>query len=141
VRAVRNTERGIEVVEAPEPEGAVRVRVRASGICGSDLHMLRWGPSPVTLGHEISGVLDDGTPVAIWPLDPCGTCDRCVAGELQQCRVVLGTILLQVLQNLVNLLGIPSSLNFAVMGTVILIGVLADQYLVQRRRRAVTANL
>jgi ribose transport system permease protein len=45
-----------------------------------------------------------------------------------------------VLQNLVNLLGIPSSLNFAVMGTVILIGVLADQYLVQRRRRVVTAK-
>jgi ribose transport system permease protein len=36
-------------------------------------------------------------------------------------------VLLQVLQNLVNLLGIPSSLNFAVMGSVILIGVLADQ--------------
>jgi ribose transport system permease protein len=51
--------------------------------------------------------------------------------------VVLGTILLQVLQNLVNLLGIPSSLNFAVMGTVILIGVLADQQFLQYRRRAV----
>jgi ribose transport system permease protein len=47
---------------------------------------------------------------------------------------VLGAILLQVLQNLVNLLGIPSSLNFAVMGTVILIGVLADQQLVRLRR-------
>jgi ribose transport system permease protein len=35
-------------------------------------------------------------------------------------------VLLQVLQNLVNLLGIPSSLNFAVMGSVILIGVIAD---------------
>jgi len=32
-----------------------------------------------------------------------------------------------VLQNLVNLLGIPSSLNFAVSGSVILIGVPADQ--------------
>ena len=41
--------------------------------------------------------------------------------------VILGTILLQELQNLVNLLGIPSSLNFAVMGGVILIGVLVDQ--------------
>jgi ribose transport system permease protein len=61
-------------------------------------------------------------------------------GEGSVIGVVLGTILLQVLQNLVNLLGIPSSLNFAVMGTVILIGVLADQYLVQRRRRAVTAK-
>src|SRR3954470_10762221 len=36
--------------------------------------------------------------------------------------VLLGTTLLQVLQNLVNLLGIPSSLNFAVMGGVILVG-------------------
>jgi ribose transport system permease protein len=41
-----------------------------------------------------------------------------------------------VLQNLVNLLGIPSSLNFAVMGTVILIGVIADQQLVRLRRSA-----
>lgn len=61
-------------------------------------------------------------------------------GEGSIIGVVLGTVLLQVLQNLVNLLGIPSSLNFAVMGTVILIGVLADQYLVQRRRRAATAR-
>ena len=44
-------------------------------------------------------------------------------GEGSILGVVLGTVLLQVLQNLVNLLGIPSSLNFAVMGTVILIGV------------------
>ena len=48
--------------------------------------------------------------------------------------IVIGTALLQVLQNLVNLLGIPSSLNFAVMGTVILIGVVADELV---RRRAV----
>ena len=48
-------------------------------------------------------------------------------GEGSIIGIVLGAILLQVLQNLVNLLGIPSSLNFAVMGSVILIGVLADQ--------------
>lgn len=48
-------------------------------------------------------------------------------GEGSLVGVVLGTILLQELQNLVNLLGIPSSLNFAVMGGVILIGVLIDQ--------------
>src|SRR5438552_7940960 len=42
---------------------------------------------------------------------------------------VAGTALLQVLQNLVNLLGVPSSLNFAVMGAVILVGVVADQIL------------
>lgn len=48
-------------------------------------------------------------------------------GEGSMLGIVLGTILLQVLQNLVNLLGIPSSLNFAVIGAVILFGVLADQ--------------
>ena len=56
-------------------------------------------------------------------------------GEGSIIGVVLGTILLQVLQNLVNLLGIPSSLNFAVMGSVILIGVLADQQLTRLRER------
>ena len=47
--------------------------------------------------------------------------------------ILIGTALLQVLQNLVNLLGIPSSLNFAVMGVVILIGVIADQILQQKQ--------
>ena len=54
-------------------------------------------------------------------------------GEGSILGVVLGTVLLQVLQNLVNLLGIPSSLNFAVMGSVILIGVLADQQFSKRK--------
>ncbi|MBW4022839.1 MAG: ABC transporter permease [Proteobacteria bacterium] len=48
-------------------------------------------------------------------------------GEGSIVGVVLGVVLLQELQNLVNLLGIPSSLNFAVMGGVILIGVTVDQ--------------
>jgi ribose transport system permease protein len=54
-------------------------------------------------------------------------------GEGSIVGILLGTILLQVLQNLVNLLGIPSSLNYAVMGAVILLGVLADQLLANRR--------
>lgn len=61
-------------------------------------------------------------------------------GEGSIVGVVLGTILLQVLQNLVNLLGIPSSLNFAVMGTVILIGVIADQQFMRYRNRAAAAR-
>jgi ribose transport system permease protein len=59
-------------------------------------------------------------------------------GEGSIIGVVLGTVLLQVLQNLVNLLGIPSSLNFAVMGSVILIGVLADQQISKSRRMVVS---
>jgi ribose transport system permease protein len=58
-------------------------------------------------------------------------------GEGSILGIVLGTALLQVLQNLVNILGIPSSLNFAVMGTVILVGVLADQQLQKRREAAI----
>jgi len=54
-------------------------------------------------------------------------------GEGSIIGILIGTALLQILQNLVNLLGIPSSLNFAVMGAVILIGVVADQLLQQRR--------
>lgn len=55
-------------------------------------------------------------------------------GEGSIVGIVLGAILLQILQNLVNLLGIPSSLNFAVMGAVILIGVLADQQFKEYRQ-------
>jgi ribose transport system permease protein len=61
-------------------------------------------------------------------------------GEGSIVGVIIGTALLQVLQNLVNLLGIPSSLNFAVMGAVILFGVLADQVFADRRRRSVNAK-
>lgn len=58
-------------------------------------------------------------------------------GEGSIIGIIIGTALLQVLQNLVNLLGIPSSLNFAVMGTVVLLGVMADQLL---QRRSATKN-
>lgn len=60
-------------------------------------------------------------------------------GEGSVVGIMIGTALLQVLQNLVNLLGIPSSLNLAVMGAVILIGVIADQ-LLKRQRPLVAAR-
>jgi ribose transport system permease protein len=56
-------------------------------------------------------------------------------GEGSVIGILIGTALLQVLQNLVNLLGIPSSLNFAVMGAVVLIGVLADQIFQNRAQK------
>jgi len=64
-------------------------------------------------------------------------------GEGSILGIALGVVLLQVLQNLVNMLGIPSSLNFAVMGAVILIGVIVDGQLQQRsktRQRAMSAR-
>ena len=56
-------------------------------------------------------------------------------GEGSILGILIGTALLLVLQNLVNLLGIPSSLNFAVMGAVVLIGVLADQIFQKRAEK------
>jgi ribose transport system permease protein len=58
-------------------------------------------------------------------------------GEGSILGIGLGTVLLQALQNLVNMLGIPSSLNFAVMGAVIIIGVIADRELQRRRQRKI----
>ena len=88
MRAVRFGSTGVEVVEISAPSGeGVRVRIRSAGICGSDLHMLEHGyHPPVTLGHELAGELADGTPVAIEPLTPCGSCELCVAGEYNLCR-------------------------------------------------------
>lgn len=56
-------------------------------------------------------------------------------GEGSVLGIVLGAALIQVLQNLVNLLQLPTSLNFAVLGGVILIGVLADQLLSEHSGR------
>jgi len=54
-------------------------------------------------------------------------------GEGSIAGIIIGTALLQVLRNLVNLLDIPGSLDFAVMGAVILIGVIVDQVLTKRK--------
>jgi len=56
-------------------------------------------------------------------------------GEGSIIGIIIGTALFQVLQNVVNLLGIDSSLNFTVMGAVVLIGVLADQIIQKRSER------
>jgi ribose transport system permease protein len=57
-------------------------------------------------------------------------------GEGSVLGIVMGAALLQVLRNLVNLLDIPGSLDFAVMGAVILIGAMADQVFGPRLRRS-----
>src|SRR5678816_4392064 len=54
-------------------------------------------------------------------------------GEGSIAGIIIGACLLQVLRNLVNLLDIPGSLDFAVMGAVILIGATADQLFARSR--------
>jgi ribose transport system permease protein len=61
-------------------------------------------------------------------------------GEGSIVGIIIGTAIFRVLQNLVNLLGIDSSLEFAVMGSVVLIGVLADQILQNRAAKKVVKH-
>ena len=89
MRAVRGCGQRVQVVDVPRPSGdGVLVDIVASGICGSDLHLLSspFAPS-ATLGHEISGRLSDGTPVAIEPMAPCGSCEHCSAGHYNHCQL------------------------------------------------------
>ena len=86
MRGVRTVDGAFDVVEVPEPAGdGVLVEVASAGICGSDLHMAAFG-LPTTFGHEVAGRTVDGTAVAVRPTRTCGACDRCLAGEVQQCR-------------------------------------------------------
>jgi len=110
MRALIKTAAGVgnlSVMEAPVPvpgPGEALVRVRRSGLCGTDLLVLdgvyrgrnRPVPSPLTLGHEASGELIElgpgtpgpgiGTRVAIEALTGCGACHHCIRGRYNLCQ-------------------------------------------------------
>jgi S-(hydroxymethyl)glutathione dehydrogenase/alcohol dehydrogenase len=89
----------IETLTVADPRaGEVLVRVRASGVCHSDLHVRDgdWPrPTPIAMGHEGAGVvaavgpgvrgLSVGQPVALSWLVPCGICRSCRAGRPWAC--------------------------------------------------------
>lgn len=78
----------------------VLVKVRASAICGSDLHIARGlhpsAPLPVTIGHEFSGDVVAigsevtkarlGERVTVEPCIVCGKCDACRHGQYGYCE-------------------------------------------------------
>lgn len=95
--------------ELPElAPGHALVRVTAAGLCGSDVHAIRahpgyeWVRTPVTLGHEITGVVTAvgdgsvpvpvGSHVGVISMDGCRACDLCAAGRRPLCarRTVIG---------------------------------------------------
>jgi L-iditol 2-dehydrogenase len=101
-RHLQLEERPIPSVDADQ----VLVRVRAVGVCGSDVHYWhegRIGPvvvtTPMVLGHECAGEvvgvgadvvsLRLGDRVALEPGIPCGECDICRAGEYNLCPEVV----------------------------------------------------
>jgi S-(hydroxymethyl)glutathione dehydrogenase/alcohol dehydrogenase len=90
----------VEPIELLAPRaGEVRVRIAASGVCRSDLHVAE-GRSPVArlpmvLGHEGAGVVEEvgpgvrslapGDPVVIALYGPCGECGDCRSGNIAGC--------------------------------------------------------
>src|SRR5207247_4363184 len=81
-------------VDPPGP-GEVLVRIDATGVCHSDLHVIQedgWHhPYPVLLGHEGAGTVETlgegvtslvtGDRVVLGWKTPCGTCSSCARGE------------------------------------------------------------
>lgn len=89
-----------EAEELPLAEGESRVRIQATGICGSDLHAFhghdpRRNP-PLILGHEAAGEVIEGPllgkRVTMNPLIICGHCDYCMEGRQNLCanRTMIG---------------------------------------------------
>jgi threonine dehydrogenase-like Zn-dependent dehydrogenase len=87
VRAVVLDDDGLpELADLPEPTGpGLLVRVRACGLCGSDVEKLGHGAAGSVLGHEIAGELENGGSVTVMHRVPCGTCARCLAGHQSTC--------------------------------------------------------
>ncbi len=93
----------IEEVDRPEPgEGQAVVKVKAAGVCGSDvdgyLGRHPWIGHPIILGHECSGVVHSlgpgaarfrpGDRVVVEPFFVCGECPACLRGEYNLCREI-----------------------------------------------------
>lgn len=94
----------LEVRETPLPkQGEVQVSIKATGLCGSDLHYYNHGrngnfvlKAPLVLGHEASGVvtavpdsgsdLTVGDRVALEVGLPCRTCKLCTTGRYNLCQ-------------------------------------------------------
>lgn len=94
----------VKVTEAEKPvpeQGQVLIRVKAAGICGTDLHILNDNSypikPPVTLGHEVSGVIEElGQGVEGWKVGDavvsetyyytCGNCFFCKTGNINLCE-------------------------------------------------------
>jgi L-iditol 2-dehydrogenase len=99
----------LAITEMPTPQIAddeVLVRVRACGICGSDIHGYDGSTGrripPLVMGHEAAGEIDRvgagvkdyraGDRVTFDSTVSCGRCDYCKAGQINLCdsRMVLG---------------------------------------------------
>lgn len=108
MKAIRfvGADQPLQMQEIPIPEigrSGILVRVKAAGICHSDVHY-RAGispvkPVPLTLGHEVAGVVEKigshvtnvrvGDRVCLHYNIACGNCHHCQTGNDQFCEKVL----------------------------------------------------
>ncbi len=103
-------ERGLWLEDIAEPAVGINdvlIRVRYTGICGTDVHIYQWDdwarktiPVPMAIGHEFSGeIVEVGSNVSdFYPGDivsgeghvVCGRCRNCLAGRRHLCAHTLG---------------------------------------------------
>ena len=107
---LRDLRAPVRIEDPPRPEpgpGEILVRIRASGICHSDLHMLDGDmptpqPLPLVLGHEGTGTVEAvGAEVTDWKVGAragipwlrwaCGRCRECIEGWEALCANQRGT--------------------------------------------------
>jgi L-iditol 2-dehydrogenase len=81
----------------PPDEDHVIVKIRACGVCGTDINFVRdWSNDPMPLGHEISAevvevgknvtTVKPGDSVIVEDCTMCGVCENCKSGQPQFCR-------------------------------------------------------
>jgi L-iditol 2-dehydrogenase len=121
----------LRIHDEPVPiaeEGQKLIRVKAVGVCGSDLHWFSEGgigdaqlSQPLILGHEFAGETEDGQRVAVDPAIPCGQCELCLHGHPNLCSDVIfaghggqgGALRECMVWNQKNLYPIPDSFTYA----------------------------
>lgn len=103
--AVYYNNKDLRIEERPIPKtgpGELLIKVEASGICGSDvMEWYRLGRTPLILGHELSGVIEEvgpevtkyhkGQKVACSHHVPCGVCHYCAIGHETVCDTLRRT--------------------------------------------------
>lgn len=86
----------VGTVDDPEPgAGQLLLKVSACGLCGSDLKARSFMPAGVVMGHEFGGEVvgvgpatqgwHPGMCAAVLPVESCGSCSACQAGDVIHC--------------------------------------------------------
>jgi len=103
-------EKGLWLEEVPEPsvgENDVKIKIRKTSICGTDLHIYNWDEwsqktivTPRVIGHEYVGeIVEVGKNVHSWKVGEivsgeghivCGKCRNCLAGRGHLCKETVG---------------------------------------------------